>query len=307
MLASIIALALIAQDPGGPKLDAKTSTTSTSTAARTPKKPKSKRRGILGINVVNIGGQVRVKSIKRGGAAAKAGIEKWDAILSIDGKPVKDRREYVFLMAGKRGGEDVVVEWKGDDNAVHKKSIVLEGGRRIIEHDEDRDDDRRERKKSRRAHVRRKPKVKTTKWYGWQGIVSDVPSLLFMVSGLIVDNTIVSGIGLVGYSIGTPLTHFFHDNVGRGLISLSLRVGIPALTVLGTIGICDETRVCSDAAPLAVIGGLIMFVAVPAVDAAALSWQKLEPQRETSVNISLVPAVAPAGEDGVTFGLAGAF
>ena len=309
-------LALAQEGPGGPKLydelEALTSTTSTTTydqeaeeEEEPQKQPLGNRRGILGINVVNLGGFVRVKSLKPKGPAERAGIKKWDTIVSIDGKPIRDRREYVFLMAGRLAGQTVTLEWRGEDASLKKATIVLDAGRRIIGEGSGKAESG---KKKKVRVVRRKKKPKTRKWYGWQGLVSDVPSLVISVIGLATENEVVAGIGLAGYGIGTPMAHFFHDNVGTGLISMALRGVIPGLTVLGTIAICDEARICSDASPLVVIGAITMFVAIPAVDAAALSWQKLEPPKvDTSVKVSIAPAIAPTDRGGAMFGLAGRF
>jgi hypothetical protein len=313
LLTSSVALAQ--EGPGGPKIfeELDTLTSSTATAAvqpetrAPPKQPLGKRRGILGINVVNLGGFARVKSLKPGGPADRAGLKKWDTLIKIDGKNIRDRRDYVFVMSGKLAGEQVKVEWKSEDGWLKTAVVVLEGGRRIV--GDTGEPTVETPRKAKKRLVRRKPKPKTRKWYGWQGLVSDVPSLVVSLVGLITENAVVSGIGLAGYGTGAPMTHFFHENVGRGLISMALRGVVPAGTVLGTIAICDgEARVCDDASPLVVIGALIMFIAIPAVDAAALSWQKLEPPKvETSVKISLGPAVAPRDDGGATFGLAGQF
>ncbi len=294
------------EDPGGPKifreLDALTSTSAaTSTIAPPPPPlhtPIGKGRGILGINVVDLGGHVRIKSLKPDGPAERAGIVKWDTLVSIDGVRVANRRGYVAVMAEKHAGQPVIVEWMTGDGATHTARVALDAGRRAIS-----DSPTRARIKRRLRRVPRRPR--TRKWYGWQGLASDAASLVLVA--FTSKSSILGGLGLVGYGIGTPLTHFFHENVGMGLLSMGLRVAVPALTVLGTIGICDEARVCSDATPLAVVGGLIMFVVVPAVDAAALSWQKLEPERTTSVGVSLAPTVAPTDRGGATFGLAGTF
>ena len=317
VLALLAPSAAFAQDgPGGPKiydeLEALTSTTATPTITvdlPSDKQPLGARRGILGINVVNLGGFARVKSLKPGGPAERAGLKKWDTIIKIDGKPVRDRRDYVFLMSGRLAGDKVTVEWKSEDGWLKSANIVLEGGRRLAttEIQDDDDSDEPKKKKKKRRLVRRKKKPKTRKWYGWQGLISDVPTLVISLVGLAAENEIIGGIGLAGYGIGAPMSHFFHDNVGRGLISMALRGVLPAVTVLGTIAICGEASTCDDAAPLIVIGGLVMFVAVPAIDAAALSWQKLEPTVETKVSISLAPVIAPTDQGGATFGLAGSF
>lgn len=326
MQALILLPALLAQQgPGGPKiwreLDALTSSTATvaedtppidtgtATAApptEPPKTPVVAKRGILGVNVVNLGGRLRIKALKPGGPAERAGLQKWDTLVSIDAEPVPNRSTYVRLMAGRRAGDIVGVEWRGADGELRFKQIELGAGRPALE--------RRgptvevERKRRRRVR-RRKKRVRTRRWYGWQPLIADAASLtLVLFSG---QEPIVGGLGLAGYGIGAPMSHFFHGNVGKGLLSMGLRVGLPALTILGTVAICDEPRSCEDATLLITLGALATFAAIPAVDSSVLSWQHLEPKKKKkkpAVDVTFGPAIGPVRHgDGMTFGLGGAF
>jgi hypothetical protein len=266
-----------------------------------PRQVYAKHRGILGINVVNLGGRVRIKSLKPDGPAEKAGMRKWDTIRSIDGEPIQDRAEYVKRMARRVEGDTILVEWVGENGQVSSMAIVLAAGKELAS---GRSGGPKQLTKLRRE---RPKKVKTRKWYGWQPLISDVVALPIVIVSLAKDNSaILGGIGLVGYAIGAPLTHFFHGNVKTGLLSMGLRVGVPSLTVLGTLAICDEPDICKQATPLFAIGAIITFLAIPAVDTAVLSWQRLEPPPEPAP-VALVPAIAPATGGGMTFGLAGAF
>ena len=141
---------LIAQSPGGPKqifeeLDTMTSSTATvtETATTTPEigeapppaadkraPVEGERRGILGVNVVNLGGRVRVKSLKKNGPAQRAGIRRWDTLIAIGGQPVLDRGGYVRLMRGRKAGESVDVEWETSAGERFARKIKLGAGRR---------------------------------------------------------------------------------------------------------------------------------------------------------------------------------
>lgn len=61
---------------------------------------------------------------------------------------------------------------------------------------------------------------KKGQWYGGQTLMVDLISVPLVA---------VSGLGVAGYLVGAPLIHFAHDNPGRALGSIGLRIWLPVL------------------------------------------------------------------------------
>lgn len=64
----------------------------------TPFRPDMVRRPVLGIQIENVDGQIRVTSVREEWGAAISGIRKGDVILSINGHPVRERLDVIRLI-----------------------------------------------------------------------------------------------------------------------------------------------------------------------------------------------------------------
>jgi hypothetical protein len=100
----------------------------------------------------------------------------------------------------------------------------------------------------------------------------------------------VLGYGALGtYLLGAPVTHFAHDNPGRGLGSLALRAGLPF--AFGAIGATSEDCSGDDFCGLggAVLGGLLGIATAITVDAAVLGYEEvpIEPEGVTNLGVSI--------------------
>jgi hypothetical protein len=65
--------------------------------------------GALGANLEEAGGECRIRSLDPAGAAAKAGLKKGDALVVVDGQPVKTLADVRLALWDKKPRELVVV------------------------------------------------------------------------------------------------------------------------------------------------------------------------------------------------------
>lgn len=136
------------------------------------------------------------------------------------------------------------------------------------------------------------------RWYGWQSLSTDGAALLLLIAaGASSDQRNhlpdVLAYGAVGmYLLGGPVTHFAHDNPGRGLGSLALRAGLPI--AFGALGYNLED--CSGdenydlcGFPGALVGGVLGIGSAIAIDAAALGFEEVQVEREgvTDLGVSI--------------------
>lgn len=125
------------------------------------------------------------------------------------------------------------------------------------------------------------PAEPASAWYGQPILVADVAALGLVLTGLASSRSsptaakvLVLG-GLATYGLGGPIVHLAHDNPGRALGSVGLRVGMPV--VAGLIGIAVEKSSCQPAEWFCgvagmTLGGLAGIAGAVAVDAAVLAW-----------------------------------
>jgi hypothetical protein len=133
-------------------------------------------------------------------------------------------------------------------------------------------------------------------WYGWQSLSTDGAALLLLIaasasSDLKSDVSSVLGYSSLGvYLLGGPVTHFAHDNPGRGLGSLALRAGLPI--AFGTIGYYGEDCSGGDDYDLcgivgALLGGVLGIATAVTVDAAVLGYEEVPIEREGLQNVGV--------------------
>jgi uncharacterized iron-regulated protein len=65
--------------------------------------------GVLGVSLEEKGGECRIRSVDPAGAAGRAGIKRTDALVDIDGEPVKAASDVRLALWKKTPGERVVV------------------------------------------------------------------------------------------------------------------------------------------------------------------------------------------------------
>jgi hypothetical protein len=144
-----------------------------------------------------------------------------------------------------------------------------------------------------------------TYWYGWQTLTSDAAALTFAVTAGAVSG---SGDGAAEafaytsaatYVFGGPILHAAHENWGRALGSLGLRLGAPIVGAILGAGLedCSGGDSCSGAA----VGFVAGLGAAIAIDAAVLAR---EPVREGQ--LAVIPVVS-TGKNGSWVGVSGRF
>jgi len=144
-------------------------------------------------------------------------------------------------------------------------------------------------------------------WYGWQVLMVDGISVAVGVTALA---TVPKGrpnpwlaAGILGYWLGPGVIHGLHGNWLRGLASVGLRMGLPAMgAVSGQLVVPCEGSRC-DSTPTAV-GAITGLVAATAFDAAVLAYGR-KPNPPAG-GLQLIPAAA-AGPEGLELSLAGTF
>ncbi|HKY40907.1 MAG TPA: hypothetical protein VJN18_33460 [Polyangiaceae bacterium] len=112
------------------------------------------------------------------------------------------------------------------------------------------------------------------RWYGGQTLAADGISLGVLVLGAANENFAYVGVG--GLFLAAPIVHFGHGNVGRGFLSLGMRVALPiGGAALGSAsegcGGGGEQDFCGLAG--AAIGLLVGGVAAIALDSAVVAWE----------------------------------
>jgi hypothetical protein len=118
-------------------------------------------------------------------------------------------------------------------------------------------------------------------WYGWQTLTADGTAVALLLTGVGAsaaneqsDSSTVFLVGAAGAYAAPPVIHFAHGNIGRGVLSLGLRAGLP----LGGAFVGANSRDCSDGSETCELGGVALglfagWAGAVAIDAAALSWE----------------------------------
>lgn len=128
------------------------------------------------------------------------------------------------------------------------------------------------------------PASRGQRWYGWQSLSTDGAALLLLIaSGASSDqrNSLseVFGAGAFwAYLLGGPVSHFAHDNIGRGIGSLALRAGLPVAFGAVGFGIEDcsgdnDYDLCGIVG--SIVGGVVGIAAAISIDAAVLSYEEV--------------------------------
>jgi S1-C subfamily serine protease len=83
-------------------------------------------RAALGVEVATVtGGGVVVVGVQPGGGAAKAGMQRGDLIVSIDGKPIPSVPALSELLATKKPGDQVTVTVRRRDGSQQDLKVTL--------------------------------------------------------------------------------------------------------------------------------------------------------------------------------------
>ncbi len=148
--------------------------------------------------------------------------------------------------------------------------------------------------------------------YAYQTLLSDGAAAALLAAGLLRDDDDFGinlySAGLAVYALGAPTVHFAHGQLGNGLRSLGVRVGLPLLGMLaGSLlgpdrDACDDSSSCAGSSTGAAIGLGLGALAAAALDAGLLA-------RERVVELP-PPLLAPTlgyHRSGVTLGIAGSF
>ncbi|WP_437926244.1 hypothetical protein WMF37_45650 [Sorangium sp. So ce291] len=154
-----------------------------------------------------------------------------------------------------------------------------------------------------------------TVWYGWQHLLVAVGSLILLPVGAGAESEPLVMVGVGGFALGGPVTHWANGNVGKGFISLGLNAG--GAFGGGLIGLAIASSGDRDNHGWEELGGFLVggglgLLAANIVDIAALEYEERETAesydyiRVRSPRLRLAPQVGLA-PGGATFGLGGAF
>jgi len=134
------------------------------------------------------------------------------------------------------------------------------------------------------------PRSQQEIWYGWQTLLADGAALGTWIAAGFADSSAVSGVGTGIYLLGPPVIHFVHGRVGPGFGSFGIRLlappvgaGIGALTGLAIGGSSGEFGTTLGGLFLGfLIGAFVGWGTAVAIDAAVLSYEKVEPNDKTA-------------------------
>jgi hypothetical protein len=126
--------------------------------------------------------------------------------------------------------------------------------------------------------------VRVTRSYGEQTLAADTVALTIVGVSLGVASVKGMFVGGAVYSIGAPVIHFAHGNVGSGFASLGLRA-LPGLIILGncTNDACIGTTF--------LVAGVVA-AGVIALDAIFLAKEEVVEKRAVSPIVSISPTLA---------------
>jgi hypothetical protein len=148
------------------------------------------------------------------------------------------------------------------------------------------------------------PPAASSEWYGWQILISD--AAVFSFAGLTRNPSVAYG--WVG---GGAIVHLGHGNVGRGVASAVLRIGLPL--VGGYLGAASASGCTGDWCGLGevVVGGLIGMASAELIDVAVLARDRVPtptaaPAAQRSHGVDVSPVVR-AGRSGFGLDLVGRF
>jgi hypothetical protein len=147
-------------------------------------------------------------------------------------------------------------------------------------------------------------------WYGWQTLIVDgVSNSLFALSWVGSGVGAVSaGMGIGGFTLGGPIVHWAHGNVGKGFGALGLNVLFPLLGA--PIGIAAQTQ-HSEASVVfgAFLGAEIAYLLANVVDVAALAYAE-RPAPSPTLSRALPFTILPTldlRKDRASLGVMGTF
>ncbi|WP_437504184.1 hypothetical protein [Sorangium sp. So ce1099] len=157
------------------------------------------------------------------------------------------------------------------------------------------------------------PATKTV-WYGWQHLLVALGSLIILPVGAGAESAPLVMVGVGGFALGGPVTHWANGNVGKGFVSLGLNAGGAFGGGLIGLAIASPGRDGWEQLAGFVYGGSLGLLAANIIDIAALEYEERRAtERESydyirvrSPRLRLAPQVGLA-PGGATFGLGGAF
>lgn len=104
--------------------------------------------------------------------------------------------------------------------------------------------------------------------YGWQIAIADVAGTVLLLESDHSRGSANAGLGV--YALGGPIIHLAHDQSGRALASLALRIGLP-LASAWVWGHCSSSDDDCDNEGTVAIGVILGAVTAMVIDATALS------------------------------------
>ncbi|HVW26536.1 MAG TPA: hypothetical protein VHC69_14305 [Polyangiaceae bacterium] len=133
------------------------------------------------------------------------------------------------------------------------------------------------------------------RWYGWQTLLVDVPSLSMWITAAEVHSpsSAIAAMGFVGFLFGAPIVHGAHGHWGKFGASIGMRAGTILLAVIGAAGCIDGAALnegfgkpCGAGYDALLVVGSLGILAAVAVDAAALAREDVPPEHRSTIGIT---------------------
>ncbi len=119
-------------------------------------------------------------------------------------------------------------------------------------------------------------------WYGWQTLTADGLALVVFGFGFATSSYVIGYAGAGVFLFAAPAVHMSHESVHRTFLSFGLRATLPLLgaKVGRDNADCDAGSEDDEQCLLepGLLGGLVAALVVSAIDAAAISWQRVPQQ-----------------------------
>jgi hypothetical protein len=144
----------------------------------------------------------------------------------------------------------------------------------------------------------------TTRWYGWQNLITIGASYSVIGVGIGVDAEWLIPVGVAGYAFGGPVVHLAHGRPSAAGAGLALNLGLPlAGGLLGYGLLCGLGDGCRGelgflgAAAGFVVGGAVGALAANVIDVAVLAREEVPaaPAATTGTSPAAFPGLKGAG------------
>lgn len=217
----------------------------------------------LGIHLRAGAEHVEVEAIDPESPASGSGLAPGDQLVAVNGVTLTEPGQLAAIVASRCPGQKIILKSR-DGYGFRETSIVLEVSRAVAAPKID-------------ARTTLSDEPRSGGWYGWKVAVLDGTAITLTSLGVATETGEIAVVSVGAAALGPPIIHLTHDNRGRALGSLALRIGLPAVGAFmarnGFCGAhCNEREESASLNIISLFGGAVGFLAASLIDIFALSW-----------------------------------